>query len=327
MAVMVAPFLWMFSVSVGRPSEVFVVPPRWIPSVVQLGAYLRVLKELPFLSWFLNSFKIASLITVGQLFTCSTAAYAFARLRFPGRNALFLVLLSALMIPLQVTIIPIFIIMRVLNLLDSHLSLILPPLVSAFGVFLLRQFFLTIPRELEDAAVMDGAAPPLIFWKIILPLSGGALATLAVLTYNFFWNDYFAPLIFINSPDKMTLPLGIGIVAGRYVGGGGMGADAPRDRRRRIDVHRPCSSHFPVCPTLPDRKHHHDGVEDMIRRTAWVVSLIFAACALALPAAADEMVTGVARDGALDLSGPWRCKAVSQVEDSLLAPGTDDSGG
>ncbi len=227
MALMVAPFVWMFSVSVGRPSQVFVVPPRWIPSVVQFGSYLRVLTELPFLSWFLNSFKIASLVTVGQLFTCSTAAYAFARLRFPGRNTLFMILLSALMIPLQVTIIPIFIIMRVLNLLDSHLALILPPLVSAFGVFLLRQFFLTIPRELEDAAVMDGATPPLIFWKIILPLSGGALATLAVLTYNFFWNDYFSPLIFINSPGKMTLPLGIGIMAGRYVEAGGMGADAP----------------------------------------------------------------------------------------------------
>ena len=226
MAVMVAPFIWMFSVSVGRPSQVFVVPPHWIPSVVQFNGYLRVLTALPFLSWFINSFKITSLITVGQIFTCSTAAYAFARLRFPGRNALFLILLSALMIPLQVTIIPIFVIMRVLNLLDNHMALILPPLISAFGVFLLRQFFLTIPRELEDAAVMDGAAPPLIFWKIILPLPGGALATLGVLTYNFFWNDYFSPLIFINSPRKMTLPLGIGIMAGRYVEAGGMGADA-----------------------------------------------------------------------------------------------------
>jgi ABC-type glycerol-3-phosphate transport system permease component len=227
MAGMVVPFVWMFSVSVGRPSQVFVVPPRWIPSTVQFGAYRRVLLELPFLKWFLNSFKIATLVTIGQLFTCATAAYAFARLRFPGRNVLFLVLLSALMIPVQVTIIPIFVIMRVLNLLDSHLSLILPPLVSAFGVFLLRQFFLTIPKELEDAARIDGAGPLLTFGRIILPLSGGALATLAVLTYNFFWNDYFSPLIFINSPARMTLPLGIGIMAGRYVEAGGMGADAP----------------------------------------------------------------------------------------------------
>jgi len=99
--------------------------------------------------------------------------------------------------------------------------------VSAFGVFLLRQFFLTIPKELEDAAFIDGAGPLMIFGRIILPLSGGALATLAVLTYNFFWNDYFTPLVFINSPSKMTLPLGIGIMAGRYVEAGGMGADAP----------------------------------------------------------------------------------------------------
>jgi multiple sugar transport system permease protein len=226
MALMLAPFAWMFSVSVGRPSQVFVVPPRWIPSVVQFGGYLRVLTDMPFVSWFLNSLKIAGLVTIGQLFTCSTAAYAFARLRFPGRNALFLILLSALMIPLQVTIIPIFVLMRVLHLLDNHMALVLPPLVSAFGVFLLRQFFLSIPRELEDAAVIDGASPPLIYWKIILPLSGGALATLAVLAFNFFWNDYFSPLIFINSPSKMTLPLGIGIMAGRYVEAGGMGADA-----------------------------------------------------------------------------------------------------
>jgi len=227
MALMVVPFVWMFSVSIGRPSDVFVVPPRWIPSVIGFASYRRVLSTLPFLSWFLNSFKIASLITAGQLFTCSTAAYAFARLRFPGRNTLFLVLLSALMVPVQVTIIPIFVIMRVLNLLDNHLALILPPLVSAFGVFLLRQFFLTIPKELEDAAFIDGAGPLMIFGRIILPLSGGALATLAVLTYNFFWNDYFTPLVFINSPSKMTLPLGIGIMAGRYVEAGGMGADAP----------------------------------------------------------------------------------------------------
>jgi len=227
MALMVVPFVWMFSVSIGRPSDVFVVPPRWIPSAIGFASYRRVLSNLPFLSWFLNSFKIASLITAGQLFTCSTAAYAFARLRFPGRNTLFLVLLSALMVPVQVTIIPIFVIMRVLNLLDNHLALILPPLVSAFGVFLLRQFFLTIPKELEDAAFIDGAGPLMIFGRIILPLSGGALATLAVLTYNFFWNDYFTPLVFINSPSKMTLPLGIGIMAGRYVEAGGMGADAP----------------------------------------------------------------------------------------------------
>ncbi len=227
MLIMASPFIWMFSVSVGQPSEVFVVPPRWIPSTIQFGSYQRVLVELPFLQWFANSFKIASLITLGQLVTCSTAAYAFARRRFPGREVLFLVLLSSLMIPIQVIIIPIFVIMRVLNLLDNHLALILPALVSPFGVFLLRQFFMTIPRDLEDAARIDGAGPLTIYWRIVLPLAGSALATLAVLTFNYFWNDFFAPLIFINSPPKMTLPLGIGIMAGRYVEHGGMGADAP----------------------------------------------------------------------------------------------------
>jgi multiple sugar transport system permease protein len=227
MLLMASPFIWMFSVSMGRPSEVFVVPPRWIPSTIQFGNYERVLVDLPFLHWFVNSLKIASLITLGQLVTCSTAAYAFARLRFPGRDALFLVLLSSLMIPIQVTIIPIFVIMRMLNLLDDHLALILPALVSPFGVFLLRQFFMTIPKDLEDAARIDGAGPLVIYWRVVLPLAGSALATLAVLTFNYFWNDFFVPLIFINSPPKMTLPLGIGIMAGRYVEHGGMGADAP----------------------------------------------------------------------------------------------------
>jgi multiple sugar transport system permease protein len=225
MILMVIPFIWMFTVSVGRVSDMFVVPPHWIPVKFQLTSYFRVFKETEFPKWFLNSLQIASSITIGRLFVCSTAAYAFSRLRFPGRDILFFVMLSALMVPTQVTIIPVFIIMRYLKLIDNPLALILPGLISPFGVFLLRQFFMTIPTDLEDSAKIDGANPLLIYWKVILPLGGGALATLAILTFNTYWNDFFVPLIFLNSGEKLTLPLGIGTMIGRFSSGSGLGSD------------------------------------------------------------------------------------------------------
>jgi ABC-type glycerol-3-phosphate transport system permease component len=163
-----------------------------------------------------NSFKIASIITLGQLFTCSTAAYAFARIRFKGSNVLFLLLLSSMMIPLQVTIVPLFILMRRLKLYDTHASLILPVLISAFGVFLLRQFFLTIPKELEDAARIDGASHLTIYSRIILPLSGPVLSALAILAFLYFWNELFRPLIFLSSLENFTIPVGLVMLRGQY---------------------------------------------------------------------------------------------------------------
>jgi multiple sugar transport system permease protein len=147
------------------------------------------------------------------------AGFAFARLRFPGRDLLFILLLASLMVPGQVTIIPVFIIMRNLGLVDSHWALILPGLTSAFGVFLLRQYFLTMPQDLLDAARIDGAGPWTMFMRVALPLAGPSLAALAIITFNSTWNSYFAPLIFINSWDKMTLPLGITALRG-YMGSG-----------------------------------------------------------------------------------------------------------
>ncbi len=225
LVIMVIPFFWMFTVSFGPVSEMFKVPPNWIPSNFTLESYARVFKETDFLHWIFNSLKVSSSVTIGRLFFCSTAAYAFARLRFPGRDILFIILLSAMMIPIQVTIIPIYYIMRNLNLVDNLWSLILPALVSPFGVFLLRQFLLTIPSDLEDSAKIDGANPFTTFWYIILPLSGGALSTLAILTFNTYWNDYFVPLIFLNNGTRLTLPLGIGTMIGRFASGGGMGSD------------------------------------------------------------------------------------------------------
>ncbi len=163
--------------------------------------------------------KIAALVTVGQLITCSMAAFAFSKLRFPGRHFLFILMLSSIMVPQQVTIIPIFILMRILGLLDTHTSLIVPSLVNAFGIFLLRQFFLTIPDELVDAAKIDGAGYATIYSRIILPLALPALSVLGLFTFNFHWNEYFRPLIFLNSLDKMTIPLALVYLRGAYFEG------------------------------------------------------------------------------------------------------------
>lgn len=162
--------------------------------------------------------KVAGLITIGQLITCSLAAYAFARLRFPGREIVFGIYLSSLMVPGQVTIIPLYILMKNLGLVDNHAALILPGLASAFGTFLLRQFFLTIPRELEEAAIVDGAGLLRVLVTVILPLSRPALAALAIFTFNFFWNDFFAALIFLDSPQNLTLPVGLSVLQGQYGG-------------------------------------------------------------------------------------------------------------
>jgi multiple sugar transport system permease protein len=220
---MMLPFLWMFSTSLRDAAESFSLPPMWLPTQVHSENYQSVLSGLPLIQFVINSVKIATLITLGQLATCSLAAFAFARLRFPGRDVLFGVLLGSLMVPIQVTIIPIFIIVRILGLLDTHESLIIPSLVSAFGVFLLRQFFLTIPTELEDAARIDGAGFFTIYRRIFLPLAGPGLSALAIFTFNFHWNEFFRPLLFLSTWERMTLPLGLTIMRG-YLGTGNVAA-------------------------------------------------------------------------------------------------------
>ncbi len=221
--VMLLPFLWMFSTSLRLARESFTLPPQWLPTAIRLENYQQVLENIPFMLFVWNSLKIATLITLGQLVTCSLAGFAFARLRFPGRDLLFFALLSSLMIPGQVTIIPIFIIVRILGLLDTHEAIIIPSLISAFGVFLLRQFFLTIPDDLEDAARVDGAGYFTIFFRIFLPLAGPGLSTLAIFTFNFHWNEFFRPLLFLSTWENMTLPLGLTIMRG-YLGTGNVAA-------------------------------------------------------------------------------------------------------
>lgn len=217
---MVMPFLWMFSTSLRPSAESFKLPPAWLPTEWRFENYAAVFKSsVPFLSFAFNSVKVTFFVTAGQLITCSMAAFAFARLRFPGRHLLFILLLASLMVPGQVTIIPVFIIMRKLGLVDTHWSLILPGLTSAFGVFLLRQFFLTLPQDLIDAAKIDGAGPWTTFTRVALPLAGPSLSALTILTFNGTWNNYFYPLIFLNTWEKFTLPLGITALRGYMASG------------------------------------------------------------------------------------------------------------
>lgn len=214
-AFMLLPLLWMFSTSLRPISESFSLPPAWIPTKFHYQNYVAVFESnVPFLALFWNSLKITAAVTIGQLITCSMAGFAFARLRFPGRNVLFIILLASLMVPTQVTVIPIFLLMRSLQLIDNPLSIILPGLISAFGVFLLRQFYMTLPSELLEAARIDGANPWTIYWRIALPLSRASLAALGIITFNATWNNYFYPLIFLSSWDNMTMPQGIALLRG-----------------------------------------------------------------------------------------------------------------
>lgn len=217
---MVLPFIWMFSTSLRPSAESFRLPPAWFPTEWHFENYAAVFQaNVPILRFARNSIFVTFFVMFGQLITCSMAGYAFARIRFPGRNFLFVVLLASLMVPGQVTIIPVFIIMRQLGLVDNLWSIILPFLTSAFGVFLLRQHFMTMPQDLIDAAKIDGAGQWLIFRRIALPLAGPSLAALAILTFNTTWNNYFYPLVFLNTAEKMTLPLGITALRGSFSSG------------------------------------------------------------------------------------------------------------
>jgi multiple sugar transport system permease protein len=214
--VMLVPFAWMLSTSLKEPGDVFLYPPQWIPDPVQWENYRETVTVMPFGRFYLNSIIQAVAVTALQLLTASLAAFAFARLRFRGRDALFLLYLATMMIPFPVTMIPNFIIMRYLNWIDTFRALILPPAFSAFSTFLLRQYFMSIPLEMDDAARVDGASSFRIWWQIILPLSGPALATLAIFTFLGQWNSFLWPLIVTNSEEMRTLPVGLAAFQGQY---------------------------------------------------------------------------------------------------------------
>ncbi|MGE3268055.1 MAG: carbohydrate ABC transporter permease [Chloroflexota bacterium] len=217
-ALTVFPFLWMVSTSFKLPSEAITLPPQWIPSPFTLENYTKLFTSslLPFPIFFLNSLKITSLVVIGRLFVCSLGAYGFARLEFPGRDAAFAMLLASLMVPEVVQIIPLYIGYAQIGWIDTHWPLIIPPIVAnTFGTFLLRQFFLSIPKDLEEAATIDGANHFDIYWRIMLPLAKPALATLAIFTFMASWNDFLHPLIFLNSTQNFTLTVGLAFFQGQ----------------------------------------------------------------------------------------------------------------
>ncbi|HEU4488264.1 MAG TPA: carbohydrate ABC transporter permease, partial [Actinomycetota bacterium] len=211
------PFAWMLSTSLKQSFEVFVFPPQWIPEELQWANYTSLWTSFENWNlWIFNSFKIVAFAVVGQLLFCSMSAYAFARLDFPGRNLIFYLYLGSMMVPDIVNTIPTYIMMQNLGLLDTHTSLILPALASAIGIFMLRQFFLSLPRELEEAARVDGAGYWRIYWDIILPLSKPALATFAVFLFIWTWSDFLGPLIYLSTDSKFTLPVGLALLNDQY---------------------------------------------------------------------------------------------------------------
>ena len=213
---MLGPFAWMISTSLKLEGAVFAFPPEWIPSPIRWENYAETWQAAPF-NWYLfNTIFVSTMVTLLELVTSGMAAYAFSRLRFPGRDRLFLLYLGTLMIPGQVTIIPNFVLMKYLGWTDTYLALIIPPAFTAFGTFLLRQFFLTIPSELEEAAKIDGASYPRIWARIILPLSGPALSTLAVFAFMAQWNNFLWPLIVTNSNSMRTFTVGLRFFVDEY---------------------------------------------------------------------------------------------------------------
>ena len=227
--IMMAPFLWMLLTSFKGQGNIFRIPPQWIPRPVHWENYIKVWSALRvdahflglhitqgFLMAFINSVFVSVTLTFGQILTSAMGAFAFSRLKFKLRDKLFLGYLVTLMIPFQVTMIPTFVLLKYLGWVDTYQGLIVPGLVSAYGTFFLRQFFISIPRDLEDAATIDGCNKLGIFRHVILPLAKPAIATLSIFTFLGVWNDFLWPLVVINSPEKMTLPLMLNSLRGLH---------------------------------------------------------------------------------------------------------------
>lgn len=208
-ALFLFPFFWMVSNAIRPANEIFTVPPQMLPSEPQWENFVAAWLYLPFGRFFLNSAFVAGAITVITLVVSSLAGYAFARMRFPGSSGLFLIYLATLMVPQAVVVIPLFLMMTWLGWIDTFQGLILPMAFSSFGTFMMRQFFLTIPRELEDAAVIDGASRLRILVSIFVPLSLPALGLLALFTFTTQWNSFLWPLVAVNDPNLATIPLGL----------------------------------------------------------------------------------------------------------------------
>lgn len=206
---MITPFLWMLTTSVKGADEVYRVPPTIIPAALHWENFTHVIDTVPFGRFYVNTIIVTTVITVSQVTTAILAAYVFARIRFPGRDLIFYLYLATLIIPTQVTMLPLFLIVSRLGWIDTYQALIVPFMANAFSVFFLRQFFLTLPAELEDAARMDGCSRIRFLWQIMLPLSRPALATITLFIFLGFWDEYLWPLVVTNTSSMRTLAIGL----------------------------------------------------------------------------------------------------------------------
>lgn len=215
------PFVWLLRSALMNDNQIFVAPPEWIPRPIEWSNFSGALTSQPFLGYFLNTMIIEVAVVSGTVLTCSIAAFSFSRLRWRGRNVVFAVLLSSVMLPYAVTLIPTFVMWRSLGALDTFVPLTVPAWFAGagggvFNVFLLRQFFLTIPFELDEAAYIDGASPWRVFWTIILPLSKPALVVVTIFTFISVWNDFLGPLLYLNDQANYTLALGLAAFQSTY---------------------------------------------------------------------------------------------------------------
>lgn len=215
-ASMLLPFFWMVSTALKPDGAVMVLPIQWWPSSPAWENFRRLSESFPVGRFVLNSVIVATSGTVGQILIAAMGAYAFARLHFQGKDALFVLYLATLMIPAQVTLIPLFVVMRFVGWVDTYQALILPQWISPFAVFLLRQHFQTIPRQLDEAAFIDGAGHWTVFTRVLLPLARPALGAVFIFAFMGSWNDFLWPLIVINDTNRMTLPLGLATLHGRW---------------------------------------------------------------------------------------------------------------
>lgn len=213
---MVFPFVWMMIASLMTAGEIQMRPPVWLPASPQFSNYSELARSIPISRLYFNSLFTSGIIVLGVLLSSSLAGFAFAKYRFPGRELLFYLILATMMIPFFVTLIPVFFIVRQLGWIDTYQGLVVPGLTSAYGIFLMRQFMVTVPDELIDAARIDGASEPMIYWRIVMPLVKPALATLGTFTFIGAWNNFLWPLLVLNSRELFTLPLGINSMRSLY---------------------------------------------------------------------------------------------------------------
>lgn len=214
--IMMIPLFYMLSTSFKAQNEVFSLPIQWLPSQLLVENYILPLQQKPFLRWFFNSTFVAGASTVLVVLTSALAGYSFAKFRYPGRNLLFWIIIATLMIPLEAMIVPLFVLVKDLGWLNTYTGLIVPAGGSAFGIFLMRQHMLAMPDELIEAARIDGASEPHIFWRIVLPINQPALSALAIFSFMWNWNSFLYPLLVANSDEMRTLPIGLASFESAY---------------------------------------------------------------------------------------------------------------